>query len=307
MKTIVITGATSFLGLGVTERMIEDNKVYAVVRSTSANIKKLPSSHNLEKIYTDLQHLDRIKDVIKSADVFIHFAWDGSGNEGRANHEVQQKNVIYACNALKIAVELGCRTFLFPGSQAEYGLCNTVITEETICNPRSEYGIAKLDFLEKAKVFCSNIDIRYIHMRIFSVYGDNDRTGTLIDSCINYFNSGKELVLGPCAQRWNYLYIDDFAKAVCALIDSHCDSGIYNVAGNDTRILKSFVEAIYELSDHSGSYILGDNVSNPEGSPNLEPDISKIIRQTGWHPEIDFNRGIEYIMKKKIIRGIYTK
>lgn len=299
MKTIVITGATSFLGLGVLERLVEDNKVYAVVRNTSANIKKLPSSHNLKIIYTDLQHLDRIKETIKSADVFIHFAWDGSGNEGRANHDVQQKNVFYACNALEIASELGCSTFLFPGSQAEYGLCNTIITEEIICNPISEYGIAKLVFLEKAKTFCSNIDIRYIHMRIFSVYGENDRAGTLIDSCINHFNSGKELIVGPCAQKWNFLYIDDFVEAVRALIDSDCDSGIYNVAGNDTRILKSFVEEIYELSNHSGSYIFGDYAANPEGSPNLQPDISKIIRQTGWHPEIEFNKGIKYIMKKR--------
>ena len=77
------------------------------------------------------------------------------------------------------------------------------------------------------------------------------------------------------------------------------NSGIYNVASNDTRVLKEFVEEIWDLSNQRGKYVFGTERFNPEGTPNLKPDISKLVNVLGAYSFTSFKEGILEIMKKK--------
>ncbi len=304
MKNVIITGATSFLGREVVNGLLKrEYRVYALVREHSPNLKKLPQNDRLVLISGSLDELDKIKNYTDSANVFLHFAWDGSGDAGRQNKEIQLKNTGYSMKALEIAQQLKCRQFIFPGSQAEYGICNTEITEETECCPISDYGKAKLKFSEEAFVFCKSVNMDFIHLRIFSVYGSGDRMGTLIDSCIRKFNQGETMKMGPCSQKWNYLYIEDFANIIMQLIEKHCPSGIYNVASHDTRTLKDFVKEVYELSNRSGSYSFGEEIAKPEGVPVLIPVINKLENVIGRYSFTTFNDGIKRTMRDVLTGG----
>ena len=194
--------------------------------------------------------------------------------------------------ALKVADSLGCTQFVFSGSQAEYGKTIESISENTICNPVSEYGRAKLEFSCLAEEYCKNKKLNFIHMRIFSVFGAGDRFDTLVCSCVDKFNHGEVMHLGSCKQQWNYLYIDDFVNIVINLIEKQCKNGIYNIASSDTRVLREFVEEIYDLSNQTGTYIFGEYAKNPEGSPELRPDISKLIECIGDVEFTPFRQGI---------------
>ena len=294
-ETVVITGATSFLGKNVLKRLLDCGyNVYAFVRNKNAVPYR--EGDNFHIISGSLDDVERIKHSVKNADYFIHFAWDGSGNKGRADHEIQFKNVGYSMRALQIADSLGCKKFIFPGSQAEYGIIKGLITENSECRPVSEYGKAKLAFSEEAEKFCENADIDFIHLRIFSVYGYGDRSGTLVDLCVRGFNAGEKIQLGPCCQLWNYLYINDFADIILRLLKCSCDGGIYNVASEDTRILRDYVTEIYKLSNKSGECLFGETASNPEGSPNLEPSVKKLTDAIGDISYTSFEDGIRSMM-----------
>ena len=296
MKTVVITGATSFLGRSVLKKLLDaDYDVYAFVRD-----EKAFSRCGGERLHIVKGNLDNIEIILRElthADYFIHFAWDGSGNAGRADRDTQLRNIDYSMRALNTAKTLGCNNFIFSGSQAEYGAVREIITENLKCNPVSEYGKAKLAFSEKAAKFCENNNMNFMHLRIFSVYGPGDRTGTLTDLCVRGFNSGKKVTLGPCSQKWNYLFIDDFSDIVLRLMQSGCKSGIYNIASGDTRILREYVMEIYDLSDKSGEYEFGQTAGNPEGSPSLEPCIDKLNSTIGDINYTSFADGIKSIMK----------
>lgn len=303
MKSIIITGATSFLGRNVLCELVKhDYKIYAFVREDSADLWRLPKHNRIEYIYGSLDELKVVLHYVKEADYFFHFAWDGKGYEGRQSEEKQNKNIIYSMNALKLAKLLGCRQFVFSGSQAEYGCCREMITEETEANPISAYGKAKLEFSTQAMQYCMHTDMQFIHLRIFSVYGPDDRTGTLVDTCVRNFNDGKLAELGPCTQSWNFLYIKDFVSAMMCLIEKGCKTGVYNLASEDTRVLSEFVLEIYKLSNQTGEYRFGKESDNPEGSPELQPSINKIKDAIGWYPRYCFADGIKCIMKE-ILKG----
>lgn len=301
MKKIVITGATSFLGRNVINELSKAGYIiYAFCRIDSPSLDLLKNIKNVHIIYGTLSTMiTTLPSQITDADAFIHFAWDGSGRQGRANEDVQRKNVIYAIEAIKLAQKLGCSKFIFPGSQAEYGMRNDMMRESDICHPISEYGKAKLAFQEKAKKEINLNDISLLHLRIFSVYGFGDRSGTLVDSCIDTFNTGNCIELSSCKQFWNYLYIDDFSKIIRILIENKVPTGIYNIASNDTRVLKDFVNEIWESSNKTGKFVLGKDNYNPEGVPSLQPDISSMMDILGTFHFTEFSQGIKKIMNNK--------
>ncbi|NNJ33137.1 NAD-dependent epimerase/dehydratase family protein [Lacrimispora defluvii] len=303
---VVVTGATSFLGRAVANRLLKQgSRVYAVVRPGSANLRYLPSDQDgLVIIERELGELDTLDQVIdEPCQAFYHFGWDGSGSENRMKREVQQKNVVDALKALEGARRLGCSRFLFSGSQAEYGIHKEPLSEETDCSPVSEYGKAKLDFLKQATVKTNQwqqegiSSMVYIHARIFSVYGPGDHPWSLVESCLRAFGRGEYISLGECTQMWNFLYLEDCVRALMLLMEQEKESvsGIYNVAApeRETKPLREYIRQMYETMGYHGSYSYGRRRPNAEGLANLIPDISKLEKNTGFSPLVSFSEGVK--------------
>ena len=123
MKKIVVTGATSMLGVATIEECLANGiEVVAVVHKNSKNFYRLPKSSALKIIEANLDELSTCTPDFNDADVFYHFAWAAATHEGRLNVDVQEMNIRYTLDAVRLAQRCGCRKFIFAGSQAEYGL-----------------------------------------------------------------------------------------------------------------------------------------------------------------------------------------
>ena len=304
----VLTGATSFVGAATLYEMLkEGHEVYAIVRPHSEKAGLLVKQNEaalkegrLHIVENDLSAPEELPEKIPApCDVFFHFGWGGSGSGARTDRGLQEKNLTDSLNTILAAEALGCDRFIFSGSQAEYGMHGELMTEETSCDPRSLYGEAKLSMREQGEKLCRKLDMSYIHVRIFSAYGPGDHPWTLVESCLRTFCAGGEMSLGACTQKWNFIYITDLAKAMCALAEAPKErllaekNPVYNLAGADTRPLREFVEKIHEVCGGRGSMAYATRQENAEGAVNLIPDISKICRVTGWKPEISFSEGIK--------------
>lgn len=305
-KIAVVTGATSFLGSALIERLTtEDFSVIAVVRKNSPNLYRLSNLNNVDFVELDLSELSKLHEYVDSADIFFHFGWDGSGSAGRQNPEIQSRNFDYSVTALEEAAKIGCRTFVFAGSQAEYGKQDTIYHEKLECIPISEYGKQKYRFGKEGFELAKKLNVSFIHLRIFSVYGYNDRPNTLVESCIDSFEKGGSVELGKCTHLWNFLYVKDFAEIAVRLCEAKKEifsteyDSIFNVAGNDTRVLRSFVEDIYKCSAKLGSYKFGARAENAEGSPSIAPDINKLNKAINYVHRYSFEKGINEIMDMK--------
>lgn len=294
---VIVTGATSFIGAATVRRLLEQGyQVCAVVRPHSNNRKHLKEQipvgceERLQVEECNLHEIEKLS-VSGSWDAWIHIGWDGAGSDNRTKRDVQQGNVQQSLAAIRAAARLGCGRFLFTGSQAEYGVCHCLISEDTECHPVSEYGKAKVDFANEAKKLCKMLKMEYIHTRIFSVYGPGDHPWSLVQSCLRTWQQEGEMKLGECTQKWNFLYIDDAAAALAALL-TEGQEGAYNIAGNDTRPLREYIEEMYALCGKKGSFVYGTRPQNAEGPADLMPDIRKICGETGWRPVTSFAEGI---------------
>jgi nucleoside-diphosphate-sugar epimerase len=306
---VVVTGATSFIGAATVRRLLEQGEtVYAVVRPGSQNLQHLKESvpvgadDRLQVYELDLHRIEELPNRIGNpngdltlADVWIHIGWDGAGSENRTKRDVQQGNVVQSLAAVRTAAALGCKRFIFTGSQAEYGVCHGWIREDTPLHPVSEYGKAKVDFYTEAKSLCKSLKMEYIHTRIFSIYGPGDHPWSLVNTCLQTWRQGGDMQFGPCTQQWNFLYIEDIADALCHLL-TEGESGCYNLAGEDTRPLRAYIEEIYELCGRRGTFTYGIRPQNAEGPADLMPDISRILERTTWRPKVKFEDGIRTML-----------
>ncbi len=281
-----------------------DNIVYAVCREGSSGLKKIPIKDNIKVVYSDLEHISDIAKVIDKADVFINLAWTNTDHVGRNNAYLQGLNVEYAKDAIKVATSLGCKLFVEAGSQAEYGYVHGLITEETPCNPEIEYGRAKLRVLNEGSVLCNILGIEYLHLRIFSIFGENDRPWTLIMSAIDKMLKNEDIKLSSCKQNWNYLYVSDCAKQIYLLCEHLIDKkdyrfGVFHIASKDTRPLIDYVEEIKSVLKSSSVLHYGTVI--PVKPVTLSPSIAKTENAIGFTKEISFADAI-----KKMVSANYN-
>ena len=68
-------------------------------------------------------------------DIFFHMAWSGTTGASRNDEALQQQNAAYSLDAVRLAKKLGCHTFVFAGSQAEYGRVEGKLTADTPTYP----------------------------------------------------------------------------------------------------------------------------------------------------------------------------
>lgn len=301
MKCILITGATSFIGLNLLNYLLNDYKIIAVVRPNSQKLENLPVNVNLSVAELNLEEYDKLPLIItENIYGFIHLAWNGTRGADRENIEMQKLNYKFSISALHSAVKLNANIFMSAGSQAEYGLQNNIITEDTVPKPVTAYGKSKLKFYKYSMEFCKNNNIKFVEPRFFSLYGAGDYKGTLIMSMLAKMVKNEPCNLTDCTQKWNFLNIKDAVAGMKLLLEcEQVKSGAYNFASKDTRELKSFLFEMKNITNSKSKLNFGAISHNDSGKYGINPDITKLLN-TGWQPKISFEDGIMEIIKSKV-------
>ena len=298
----VVTGATGFIGREVVSSLLKQGHyVYCVCRPNSPKVAVLPKDDNLSIVEATMADYSTLGDKITNADVLINMAWDGITREGRDFTDVQRDNITYALQTMDAAKAMGCKVFVETGSQAEYGIVNDVITEDTPCYPFSDYGKAKLALKEAASKHAEEIGIKYLHLRIFSVYGENDHPWAMISSCTFKMLNNEDVELSACQQQWNFLYVKDCAKQITLLsewayVNMETSHEVINLASEDTRTLKSYIEEMYSLTGSTSKLLYGKVV--PKNLVSLNPDITKLKNAIGFVADYSFAQGYQNVINK---------
>ncbi|MBM6748724.1 NAD(P)-dependent oxidoreductase [Megamonas rupellensis] len=299
MKNILITGATSFIGSHLINILLNDYKIFAVIRPNSKKIGVLPKSDNLIKLELNMDEYYKITDRINdNIDVFIHFAWAGTRGIERNNKIIQEDNYRYSMMALKSAIDLRVKTFITAGSQAEYGPWVKFYkqSEDVEAKPNTEYGKIKLKFYERANVICNENKIRFIEPRFFSLYGPGDFEGTMVISILKKMLLGIDCDLTEGIQKWDFLYIDDAVLGLKQLIENTEAKGIYNFGYGESHLLKEYIQKMYEITKSNSKLKWGIIPYPKTGIVNINPCVNK-LKSIGWTPKVTFDEGIKEIIK----------
>lgn len=304
MRRIVITGATGVIGMALINKCIEmGDEVLVLCNAQSARSKNIPKAANVRVVQCSMKDYALLNPdalgVKTGYDVFYHFAWACTSGAGRNDLSAQEENIKYTLEAVKLASKLGCKTFVGAGSQAEYGRYECDLNENMMLRPENGYGAAKAAASMMSRLLCNQLGIKHIWTRVLSVYGPYDGPNTMISSIVCKLLKNEDAPMTAGEQIWDYLYSDDAAKAFYLLSESGVDGETYLIASGKSKSLIEYAKAIEKCVPSEGKIIPGAVAYSDKQVMHLGADISKLKKDTGFEPEVDFEEGIrrtaEYI------------
>lgn len=304
MNRVVITGATSMIGVALINECIKQNiEVLAIVRKGSQRIGRLPFSDLLKIYECNMEQLEMFSNFSEKYDVFYHFAWDFTAKSMRNNPILQEKNVKYTLEAVELAHKLGCKKFIGAGSQAEYGKVEDVISPYTPISPRIAYGVAKYTAGKLSEFLCRQYGMIHIWGRIFSVYGQNDNEGTMLNYAIDQFLKGELAKFSAATQMWDYLHETDAGRIFYLLGEIVEKSKTYCIANGNARQLKDFIMELKDMFEDNAICVFEDSTDNND-IIGFHVDTSDLFEDINYTPQISFKEGIrDMIQYRTKVRG----
>jgi UDP-glucose 4-epimerase len=289
-----VTGASGHFGSHLVRRLHADGHTVAILLRSSSRRGVLEQVlPQVEILEGDLSSFSYMAPLIAFApETVFHLAWSGITAADRNSPQQITGNVRATLALLDAAQRAGAKLFLSTGSQAEYGRVSGAIREDCPLHPETAYGAAKAALSQLVPAFCERAGMRWLWLRIFSVYGPGDAPSHMLPSLIEALLRRERPSLTAGEQQWDYLYIDDVVSAMARAAAAPALSGIFNLASGRAVSLRSVIEQVRDMIDPSLPLGFGELPYAPDQVMHLEGDIARIRGATGWQPEVSLADGL---------------
>jgi nucleoside-diphosphate-sugar epimerase len=181
-------------------------------------------------------------------------------------------------------------------SSAVYGETkNKLSSESDILNPISKYGESKAKVEELALQHSKNSSFTLDVLRVFSVYGKNQKKLLVWDlfERILKCNEAKLEIKSSAKNKRNFINIEDLASIIQVTADrAESKSRIINIGSPDTLLVRDVVELVRQFL--SPNLIVSFTNETEIGKPELIlPDLTKMYNLIGAEFNfIDFKDGM---------------
>lgn len=300
METVVITGADGFIGSHLTHYFTQCGlTVYALTVPNSPVVDRIKDIPNATVIQRELTEADTLLQEIPEMPVaFVHLAWSGVSPESRNSVELQAKNVELCLQAVRLAAQLKSQRFILPGSTLEYTYCGQEINEKACPSPQNAYGAAKISTRYLCEAFCEELKLPYIYAVIAGIYAADRRDSNVIYYTISELLQGRKPRFTALEQLWDYVYIDDVARAFYLIATKGKGGAFYSIGHGDNWPLANYINQIRDLIDPSLPLGIGEIPYKVGRLPSSCVDMTSLKKDTGFAPQIPFEVGIRRVIKK---------
>ena len=299
----VVSGGTGAIGMALIKELIsKKHTVYVLVRPNSARMERLEGVEGVIPIKAELADYalktsEIVEKIGADVSVFYHLAWNGTIGDCRNDCYLQNQNVKYTLDAVRLASALGAKTFIGAGSQAEYGRTEGVLTPETLLKPENGYGMAKMCAGFMSRLLCEQLSMKHIWVRVLSVYGPFDSEKTMVVSCLRKMLKGEAAKFTRGEQKWDYIYSKDAAVAFLrlgevSLINDGLNNKVYCLGSGQVRELREYIKIMHEKSNCKQELKFGEVPYADRQVMYLAADISDLQRDIDFEPMVSFEEGI---------------
>lgn len=287
-KTILVTGATGFLGSHLITRLLDkgDIKVIAVLGRPEDKANYLPQGDNLtiypcsELFTTDFGHVD----------TFIHTAFSRGDNlQGLTGSIEMTEKVIELVNNQQIDSLLnissqGLYQILKPGVKA---------TEEGTILPDTAYGLAKWAVENMLKIGCKK---HYTNVRMASLSANARFLDFFVKSVVEH----REITITAPHQYASIMDVSDAVNGILAIeiLPSSERSHTYNLGPGTQYSILDYAESVNNIGRLFGfppvNIIIEDNGKDSA----ICMDCTRLMKQTAWRPKV---------LKEEMIFNLFKK
>ena len=267
MKTLMITGAGGFFGSAVVKQLSQSEKYRIIAVTSGRKANDFPA--NVQADSADLLSAGEALLARHKPDILLHLAWgrqDGQARNSAANIEWLEASL----KLLRSFIENGGKRFVFAGTSSEYEDEDGLRRESAGKVQMSMYGETKRAFADVAKNYCKRVGVEFVDVRLFTLYGENDRHELgAIPLCIRTLMKDEPFVCKAPNTIRDYVYVGDAARAMEVILDSDY-TGSVNVSSGQPRSMRAVFSCIayalgkrellrFENETECGLILAGDN------------------------------------------------
>lgn len=268
---ILITGAGGYIGRHVVRQLLDNG--HDVI---ATDIKLAEIDDRASKVGIDIfsNQLDGIYERFGKPDVCLHMAWRDGFVHDSINH---MGDLSGHYRFLVAMMEQGLRHVAVMGSMHEVGYWEGMITDETPCNPLSQYAIAK-DALRRAMtLYCKKNNIILQWIRGFYILGDDRKNHSIFTKLLEANQQGKEWFPFTTGKtKYDFIDIDEFAYQIAKTISQEEITGIVNCCSGKPVSLAERVERFIKDNGLTIKLQYGAFPDRPYDSPCIYGDNTKI-------------------------------
>jgi dTDP-glucose 4,6-dehydratase len=291
---LLVTGAAGFIGSTYVELVRDEHEVTVLDKLTYAGRREnLPN--DVELVVGSIDDRDLVLELAEDADAIVNFAAESHVDRSIDDQEAFARTHVIGTGVLLDAVrERAVGRFLQVSTDEVYGsIADGSFTERSPLDPSSPYSATKAggDLLVSAHAHTYGVDA--LICRGSNNYGPRQHPEKLIPLCVLNALSGDPLpVYGDGRQVRNWLYVEDFCRAIHTVLLRGRPGDAYNVGGPDECQNLEVVRRILELTGRDESLI--EHVRDRPGHDRRYSLASEKIRsELGWEPRVRFAEGLE--------------
>jgi dTDP-glucose 4,6-dehydratase len=322
MDTLLITGGAGFIGGCFVRQAVADEQAHVV------NYDKLTYAGNLDSLepvadapnYTfvhgDIADGGLLEQVLEKhrPSAIIHCAAETHVDRSidGPDHFVQT-NVVGTCRLLQAALQYwrslsesqrSVFRFLHVSTDEVYGSLGRegMFHEATPYSPNSPYSASKAASDHFVRAYQHTYGLPTLITNCSNNYGPYQFPEKLIPLMILNAVNGKPLpVYGDGGQIRDWLFVEDHCRALRKVLREGCIGETYNIGGHSERTNLQVVQKICEIVDRSVddplrspcSRLITHVEDRPGHDRRYAIDTTKIEKELGWSPAMDFDSGLE--------------
>ena len=305
MKRILLTGGAGFIGSTLAEKLLNEGNYVTVIDNFSNFYDPEIKENNVIPLFKfstfklhrfDIIDKDALFQNIDKHDVIIHIAAKAGVRPSILDPlGYEEVNVRGTINLLEFAKHHSIKQFVFASSSSVYGTNPNVpwIENSQIDHIISPYAGTKRSCEIQGKIYSHLYDIRFIALRLFTVFGPKQRPDLAIHKFTKLILQNKAITLfGKGNTIRDYTYVDDIVNAFSSAIDyTQSDFEIINIGNNNPISLIELVESLENTFEIKPKIVF--EKEQPGDVPKTYADINKAKILLGYEPQTSIKEGLE--------------
>jgi len=300
---VLITGGAGFIGSNLANQLAINNDVYVI------DNEYLGTPNNLDKNIKYYQKSVLDDDLPTDVDVIFHLAALSSYamHEERPQHGARV-NVEGFVNVVEQARQDGCSTIVYASTSSIYGTQTEPTPENNNITVNTGYEASKMAREQYAEYFSNHYNMNLAGLRYYSVYqgygGAEEHKGEYANVIAQFaddiVNGIAPKLYGDGTQTRDFTHVSDIVRGTILTAEYELN-GVYNLGTGERHSFNTVVDL---LNDELKTSIKPEYVANPIPESvyvhDTCSDSSKIRKETGWQPKVQFLEGIKRVCSRYV-------
>ena len=290
---ILITGATGFLGSSLLASLKNSNHKCAALLRASSNKDSILKINNKCSLF-EFKNYDEISTLIYGyqPDIILHTACCYDRNNA-SELEIYDANYFFGKELIEASLKTKKEVFFLNAASSMPENLNMYTKSKSML---SEYG----------KSHGSKENFNFLDICLQFFYGPRDKESSFVMHTIDSCLKNKEPIrLTDGNQKRDFIYIDDVISAYRVIIENIHIIGKYksiDVGSGISTSIKKFCKLVKALTNSQVELDFGYYKLRKNEPLDCKADL-KILKELGWKPSYNIEKGLKSIINTKLSRG----